>query len=139
MIKPILLTLLGLLIILAIARKCKSTKIFWILFISLCGGFIGGSIAAKLITNAALAKKDSCIKVEAKCTHALCVNCTELTKASDVILTHNGQSGLVSNIELLPVLLTSKLLIFMQPSIFISKSLQAFNPDTDIGTIYNTS
>lgn len=131
-IKAILLTLLGLLIILGIARKCKSTKIFWILLLSFCVGFIGGSIAATLITNAALAKKDSCIKDEAKCTQVSCVNFSSIINTTNVFA-YDSQSGLVGYIELQSILQTVRLLSFIQPSFLFSRSLQAFNPDTDIG------
>lgn len=139
MLKPILLTLVGLLIIFTIARKCKSTKMFWILFISLCGGFVGGSIAATFITNAAIAKKDNCVNTETKCTQVSCAKCFEKTCNNvGAFLTHKGLSGLVSNTQLaIPNFV--KVNVFTQSSKLLSNSFQAFNPDTDIGTYDNTS
>ena len=135
MIKAILLILLGLLIIFAIARKCKSTKIFWILLVSLFTGFVGGSIAAHLfIKKVAIVKKNNCLNINAKSTHIACVNLfANLAHEED--LTSSSRPGYVSKV----VLPSSKVKhYFTQLFTPLNKCFIAFSPDIDIGNI-NTS
>lgn len=115
--------LFGLLIIFAIARTCKSTKIFWVLLISLSAGFVGGSMLSKLFSKDTHAKKMSCISTSVKSTQSSCVKFLSFAQDS--------QSGSVSK---------KKRKRCIQLSSKIPEgSLQTFNPDIDIGLICNTS
>lgn len=94
---PIWLSLIGLLLILFVARACKSTKLFWVLLFSLFGGFVGGTIATvfdKYKTDADV-KKEKIVKSDLS-TQKLITDVIAPTSFNTVV---NGLSSFGSKIN----------------------------------------